>query len=191
MDIRKFALACIISGSAAISAATSPASAATYIYVGNWQVDAGPRWNDSPPNGPLAYTGQEAAALLFGGSASDYAISTVDNNSANINFDAWYSVIGYNGNQDNGGSILPQDYVSKYLGLYYGPTSGYPSQDPNAAASAYVSDNAEGATFTNYAFLIQGAGAVPEPATWALLILGFGGIGFALRRQRAREAYGL
>jgi hypothetical protein len=26
--------------------------------------------------------------------------------------------------------------------------------------------------------------AVPEPATWALMLLGFGGIGFAMRRQR-------
>ena len=27
---------------------------------------------------------------------------------------------------------------------------------------------------------------VPEPATWALMLLGFGGIGFALRRQRSK-----
>ena len=31
------------------------------------------------------------------------------------------------------------------------------------------------------------AGAVPEPATWALMILGFGAIGFAMRRQRSRK----
>lgn len=30
------------------------------------------------------------------------------------------------------------------------------------------------------------AGAVPEPATWALMILGFGGIGAALRRGKAK-----
>lgn len=30
------------------------------------------------------------------------------------------------------------------------------------------------------------AGAVPEPSTWALMILGFGAIGFAMRRQRSR-----
>jgi PEP-CTERM motif len=29
------------------------------------------------------------------------------------------------------------------------------------------------------------AGGVPEPATWALLIAGFGGVGAALRRSRA------
>ena len=32
--------------------------------------------------------------------------------------------------------------------------------------------------------------AVPEPATWAMMLLGFGGIGFAMRRaKRARVAY--
>jgi len=28
---------------------------------------------------------------------------------------------------------------------------------------------------------------VPEPGTWALMLLGFGGIGFAMRRQRGKE----
>jgi len=32
------------------------------------------------------------------------------------------------------------------------------------------------------------AGAVPEPATWALLIAGFGGIGAAQRRRRSAVA---
>lgn len=31
-----------------------------------------------------------------------------------------------------------------------------------------------------------GAGAVPEPASWALMILGFGGVGAALRRRTQR-----
>lgn len=32
------------------------------------------------------------------------------------------------------------------------------------------------------------AGAVPEPATWLTMILGFGAIGYALRRRRTRHA---
>ena len=31
-------------------------------------------------------------------------------------------------------------------------------------------------------------GAVPEPATWAMMLLGFGGIGMALRRSRRVQA---
>ena len=30
--------------------------------------------------------------------------------------------------------------------------------------------------------------AVPEPATWALMLLGFGGIGVAMRRGRRRSS---
>ena len=128
--------------------------AAGNVFAGQWQVDQGPNWFfSSPPNGPLAYTGQEAAALLFGGLPTDYAISTIGTDPDKINFMAWYSIIGASGNQDNGGSLLPQNYVSKYLGLYYGPTSEYPTGDLGAPASAYVWDNASGATFTNYAFV--------------------------------------
>lgn len=35
-------------------------------------------------------------------------------------------------------------------------------------------------------FTLSGFKGVPEPATWALMILGFGGIGTALRRQKPR-----
>ena len=35
-----------------------------------------------------------------------------------------------------------------------------------------------------HGFLASPTGAAPEPAGWALMILGFGGLGAALRRQR-------
>jgi len=152
---------------------------ATPVFVGSWQVDQGPTWYGSPPDGPLAYTGQEAAALLFGGSASDYVISTIDDLVANIDNQAWYSIIGY------GSSSFAQDYSSKYNGLYYGPTSGYPYGDITAAASAYVWDNAQGSQFTNYAFKIA---AVPEPATLALFGLGLFGVAVSQRRKQKLDA---
>lgn len=34
-------------------------------------------------------------------------------------------------------------------------------------------------------------GAVPEPATWAMMLLGFGAIGFAMRRRSQPENYSL
>jgi hypothetical protein len=36
--------------------------------------------------------------------------------------------------------------------------------------------------------LFDHGGAVPEPATWAMMLLGFGAIGFALRRGRRKAA---
>ena len=113
------------------------------VFAGAWQVNDGPSWSGSPPDGPLAYTGQEAAALLFGGSPGDYVTSTAGSDPNLVNNLAWYATIGF-GEQE-----LAQDYSSKYLGLYYGPTVGY-GFSADGPASAYVSDNS---SRTNYAFV--------------------------------------
>ena len=43
-------------------------------------------------------------------------------------------------------------------------------------------------TYTVYDnFSFDAAAAVPEPATWAMMLLGFGGVGLALRRRRPRR----
>lgn len=36
------------------------------------------------------------------------------------------------------------------------------------------------------ASVINAAGAVPEPASWALMLVGFGGIGLAMRRRKSK-----
>lgn len=47
---------------------------------------------------------------------------------------------------------------------------------PNAATPGLLSANVTSLT-----------AAVPEPATWAMMLLGFGGIGVAMRRRRPRQ----
>lgn len=176
MYIRKLFTAAAMAVLFGFAGFSSQANAAP-IYVGSWQVDQGPTWYGTPPNGPLAYTGQEAAALLFGGNAADYVISTIDSNPLNIDYNSWYSIIGY------GAAAFAQNYSDKYLGLYYGPTSGYPFGDSTAPASSYVWDNAQGAEFTNYAFLADGTNRVPEPATLALFGMGLLGMGLVRRKR--------
>jgi len=170
--------AILLAGLATATLAASESQAANYVFVGSWEVDQGPNWGDEP----LAYTGQGAAALLFGGNASDYAISTAGNSASDINFKAWYSVLGAYG-PNNGGFEFAQDYVSSQSSQaagYYYSGNPYPFADTDAA-SAYVWDNA-GSGNVNYAFRLQGS--VPEPASWALMLGGFGAIGGAMRARR-------
>ena len=134
---------------------------ATPVYVGSWEVDQGPSWTPVPP----AYTGQEAAALLFGGSPADYAISTVDSSPADINFSAWVSTwgsigLGLCGGGFPCGTIVPENFAVSTHGLYQNPGD----------TSAYVTDYAIGSTYTNYAFL-----ATPEPGS--LVLFGSGALG--------------
>ena len=172
---------------AVIALATLPfanAANAALVYVGFWDVadPNAPLWSDSAPNGPLAYTGQEAAALLFGGSAAEYSISTVDDTVANINNMAWYDIIGY------GGQIFAEDYSNKYLDQYYGPTAGFNAFDLTNSASAYVRDNLVQGSSRNYAFKDDGStvfdGTVPEPTMLSMFLLALGGMVTVRRRAK-------
>jgi hypothetical protein len=176
---RRFLIKSLGAVAVATVALTSTAQAQT--FVGSWSVynmDA-PTWTCCEPNGPLAYTGQEAAALLFGGIPSDYIISTVSNQVADINFSAWYDVIGF------GSLLAAQNYDNKYLDEFYGPTNGY-SDGNNAdnAASAFVRDNLAGFDGVNYAF--RANTVVPEPSTVVLSGFGLLALGAAARRRRAQ-----
>ena len=101
----------------------------TYTYVGSFDGLNGPYYGTNPP----CYTGQEAAALLFGGNPSDYVTSTnpstTDPNT--ITFTAWMVTWGI-----SGWAEYAQDYKVDVLPVGYDDPSGV-----GTATSAYVWDN--------------------------------------------------
>lgn len=152
--------------------AAAPALAGP-IFVGSWTVDQGPYWGDVP----AAYSGQDAAALLFGGVASDYVISTVDDQVADIDHLSWVSTWGGAcGGTFPCGTQVADNFVVSTGGLYANPGD----------TSAYVRDWAVGEQYRNYAFRIP---AAPEPASWALMLGGFGLVGGAMRRRKSSVAF--
>ena len=134
-------------------------SSTSYVAAPNW-------WNN-----PSVYSGLEAAALLFGGSASDYAISTIQ---GSINHQAWYDGWG-----DHGGRQFAESYKLDLSGLGYNGCATAGINCDKSAYSAYIHDGFSG---TNYVYRVA---AVPEPDTVAMLLAGLGILGSVARRRRA------
>jgi hypothetical protein len=164
------------------------ANAVSYTYVGSWDVGAGDYWRTDP----TVYSGQEAAAFLFGGSPSDYAISTVSDQVSDINFRTWLDGFGDSTTYGPGSLGAPQDFKLDSGAPGYNAPFGGPSY------SAFVRDHfynyfsgAPKGTAVNYAFLIddtQGGGGTSVPDGGATLaLLGCALIGLTLW-QRAFSA---
>lgn len=127
-----------------------------YTYVGYFDGLTGPNFWDNPP----CYTGQEAAALIFGGVPDDYAISTNTNitDPNTITFTAWMVTWGIAGWAEH-----RQNHKHDIGNVGYYDPGGC-----GTATSAYIWDNPPPpGSSINYVWRVEAIQNVPV-SNWAL-----------------------
>lgn len=163
-------------------ALAAPAQAATVLYTSGTEIGLIQRddiWSGafeanvvSDAQFDPAFIANFTFTTPFSGSAAASAISIALNSASNLDFTS-FAINGTTGTVING--TLDTAFINSMLvpgGLNTLTISGLlnpPSGDGNAGFGGNV-------TFT----------AVPEPATWAMFILGFGALGFGMRRRNAQ-----
>jgi hypothetical protein len=189
--VLKIALATAVLGFAA--AAATPANATV-------EVSSSP--NTGCATGPLAPPADYCAGYysdnLLSGSPADLASQQTaiqllpGFSSFTVDSALWNSLVAGGLKADNGNltdlnNLLAGAGGQVLLGLHWGNVPGDPYQNVsafylwnNAAPGSIHLTNTTG--WSNA--VLYRAGGVPEPATWGMMLLGFAGIGFAMRRSR-------
>jgi len=144
---------------------------------------------DTGSNATFTVTGvgtERTAALGF--NQFDFAALTGSSiTSANTFF-------GFAYNSGGNGGVVAFEYSGSGPGTFIAPGNTFPVQGASfTSSSASQQMDALGA-LNNRAYSINASahdvlGAVPEPSTWALMILGFGIVGSALRRRRTKVRF--
>ena len=91
------------------------------------------------------------------------------------------------GNDNYSGGMSNPNLFQNSNQLNFLPIGFNPNQD-NTYRAVFT---AGGNSVTAFARIGAGAPAVPEPATWAMMLVGFGGMGVAMRRNRRRTVTAL
>ena len=118
--------------------------------------------------------------VLFAGNASTISFNFVANNTISIGSDigdvSIFSGVAFLGIVDVlvlDGSAFTNDAVS---------LTGF----SNVTRIVITSTDFGGVLYDDFTFTLNAA--VPEPSTWAMMLIGFGGIGYSVRRRRQKIA---
>ena len=170
--------------------ASSPASGLSVIYDfdtttpaitgSGFQIQSGTDGNGAAP--AFANPGGKYLSVLGGGSATINFASPVDA----FSFD-WGSIDDYN-------SLNVMTSVGNVMlnGAMVSAANGNQSSSTTNGLFTFLGNGATISGFTltsgSNSFEIDNVAAVPEPATWGMMILGFGVMGGAMRRRQRTTA---
>ena len=202
MKIRNYALCAAIALASAAPAAAqitqlTSTGQITTSYVNNFET--------TRDSGPVTFTsGSLQLASGYSGSVTTSGVQGLASDtfpgSLTANLSSFYNAVGLNfGNDDtccatgfsavltvfsgatNLGSVSVTANMNDFVDQFIGLSSVTPfdrvsiTYGANTSLYTFIDDFRLG-TVSN--------GAVPEPSTWAMMLMGFGAIGFAMRRRR-------
>ena len=200
-NLLKFAIA----ASAAMTFA-SPSSAAVTICLGGGCAGSNPTsnvlfkknttgtsinatLNKSP--GIVTFASSESLSTQASGQASIFASDGVLNNPITISYlDGLISKLELNIDSSSSGNVTFSFFGGDSDGLVLGAyalnsNGGNFFNAFNGTFKSVTLSFGNGAMVQNISQVrVTAAGAVPEPATWGLMLMGFAGVGFAMRRRK-------
>jgi PEP-CTERM motif len=183
----------LIAGAAmTVTAAHAATITDNFVFFDNSTVVASGSFSyNSANSGLLTYN--ELSAFSFTGNASSFGLSDVQSGGALSN----YNYFGFNttlnafvpaaisGDVGTFSGIFAATNPSLTSGFFFDPLIGQADPAGTGADSLYTLYNAGpvNASYTSYT-----VSAVPEPSTWAMIILGICGLGFMAFRRKNQMA---
>jgi hypothetical protein len=153
-------------------------------------------------SGATACSGYDTGNI-FDASGSDPAtvtglLANIGFNASSINFSTLYANTGLkltlSGNTTLSFGAAPTLFGPTFIGIHWGGAGGGRSAvyklDLSSPASTItiIGQNPGGSSNATLFFTTPYSAAVPEPAAWALMILGLGAVGGIMRRRSAAKA---
>jgi hypothetical protein len=164
-------------------------------------VSATPAQASPPPPSPPActtsdFTGAtiQACEGYFGGNilnSANKATQITELGELGFTWDGSTILQSFSGLGGLNPTFSPHLFGISYLGIHYGNGGGSPDGtaffriDAGSGGISTLTLNPPFPATSNLLVYGTGSGGVPEPATWGLMLVGFGGMGALLRRRRA------
>lgn len=169
---------------AGVAATLAPAAAIAQTYASNFS-NLGTQGAD----GYYFFTGHTATQTFTAtglSSVSQFELSLMGGLYGNYVTEPLSLTFQINGVDVGTTTYNPGNPANRLLSFIFGPIN---SASTDYTLSAFVSDPVCGGCGavqfgTGNAFRLTAASAVPEASTWAMMLLGFGAIGYAVRRSR-------